>query len=117
MSIQIGPEALSILVKIDQFLGERQIEAYLVGGFVRDTLIGRSTADIDVAVAGDALKVASEMADALGGKFVLLDEANRIARVVLYPDIRFSTGYTMVSWTSQPYPGIFNKIWNGVISL
>jgi poly(A) polymerase len=85
LSLQIDPEALSILVKVDQFLSERQIESYLVGGFVRDSLIGRSTGDIDVAVSADVLKMAPEMAASLGGKFVLLDEANRIARVVLFP--------------------------------
>ena len=86
MSLQIGPEALSILAEIEQFLSARQIEAYLVGGFVRDTLMGRSTADIDVAIAEDVLKMAPEMAAALGGKYVLLDEANRIARVVFQPE-------------------------------
>ena len=83
LSLQIEPEALLILKSVDHFLNAGQIEAYLVGGFVRDMLTGRPTADIDVAVAEDVLKIAPEMADALGGKFVLLDEANRIARIVL----------------------------------
>ncbi len=83
--MQITPEAFSMLVKIEQFLSRRQIEAYLVGGFVRDTLLERLTADIDLAIAADAISVASEMAADLGGKYVLLDEGNRIARVVLSP--------------------------------
>jgi poly(A) polymerase len=78
----VEPEALSILEKIDLLLQSQQTEAYLVGGFVRDTLIGRSTADIDIAVTSDALKIAYLTAENLGGKFVLLDEDNRIARVV-----------------------------------
>ena len=81
--MQIEPEALSILSRVEQFFSERQIEAYLVGGFVRDMLIGRSTADIDIAIEGDALITAQEMADALGGRYVLLDNANQIARVVI----------------------------------
>ena len=85
-SMQIGSWALSILKEIEPYFSERKIEAYLVGGFVRDILMNRSTADIDLAIADDALKVAREIADALGGKFVLLDEANRIARVVLPTD-------------------------------
>jgi poly(A) polymerase len=89
-SVQIRSGALSILKEIEPYFSERKIEAYLVGGFVRDILINRSTADIDLAIAADALKVAREVADALGGKFVLLDEANRIARVVL-PTDRTST--------------------------
>jgi poly(A) polymerase len=84
LGLNIETEALNILVKVDRFLSGEQIEAYLVGGFVRDTLMGRQTADIDIAIEGDALKIASQMADALGGKYVLLDEVYRIARVVFY---------------------------------
>lgn len=85
LALQIEPEALAILASVSHFLKERQIESYLVGGFVRDVLIGRSTADIDIAIAADVLTTGPDMADALGGKYVLLDEANRIARVVLSP--------------------------------
>jgi poly(A) polymerase len=81
---KIEAEAFNILVKVERFLSEKQIGAYLVGGFVRDTLIGRSTADIDVAVADDALKIASLIADAIQGKYVQLDEINRVARVVIF---------------------------------
>ena len=82
--VQIEPEVISILTKAGQFFKGRQIEAYLVGGFIRDTLIGRSTADIDIAIAADALQIAPEMAEALGGRPVLLDDVNRIERIVLY---------------------------------
>jgi poly(A) polymerase len=81
--MQLDTEALSILTEVERFCDERQIEAYVVGGFVRDMLAGRTTADIDIAVAADALKTARDMAEAFEGKYVLLDEINRIARVVL----------------------------------
>jgi len=50
---------------------------------VRDFLLRRDTADIDIAVAADAVEIASKVADALGGRFVLLDKANRVGRVVV----------------------------------
>ncbi len=81
--MQISPETLAILRDLELFFIQRQIEIYLVGGFVRDVLLGRSTVDVDVAVGKNAIEVASELAEALGGKYVLLDETNRIARVVL----------------------------------
>ena len=84
MSKKIEPETLAILVKIDRFLQEKQVTAYLVGGFVRDLLLGRRTADIDIAVGEEAFKIGPEMAAFLGGKFVALDAENRIARVVLF---------------------------------
>ncbi|MFC1990351.1 CCA tRNA nucleotidyltransferase, partial [Chloroflexota bacterium] len=59
------------------------IESYVVGGLVRDVLLRRDTADIDIAVDLDALEVAPRVAAALGGKYVLLDKVNRVGRVVL----------------------------------
>lgn len=41
-------------------------ESYLVGGAVRDLLLGRATNDLDVVVAGDALTVARQLAPELG---------------------------------------------------
>ncbi|HEY49113.1 MAG TPA: HD domain-containing protein [Dehalococcoidia bacterium] len=76
-------EATSILNKLREFLIERNIDCYVVGGFVRDGLIGRINTDIDVAVAGDATSIASEVAEAFDARMVPLDEVNQVARVVL----------------------------------
>jgi len=71
------------LTTVSSFLAKQDIKSYLVGGFVRDSLLRRDTADIDIAVAADAVEIASKVADALGGRFVLLDKANRVGRVVV----------------------------------
>ena len=79
----IKPSASLLLNKVYNFLAEEGIQSYLIGGFVRDMLLGRDTADIDIAVAADALEIAPKVATAFGGKYVLLDEENGIGRVVL----------------------------------
>ena len=84
MELKVEKQALKILVQVDRFLNENKIYGYLVGGFVRDIIIGRSTADIDIAISDDAISTAFLMAERLSGKCVILDEVNRIARVVLY---------------------------------
>jgi len=66
-----------------RYLTTEKIKAYLVGGAVRDMLLNRETADIDIAVDSDALETASNISKQTGGVFVLLDEANRIGRVVI----------------------------------
>ncbi|MFC1902836.1 CCA tRNA nucleotidyltransferase [Chloroflexota bacterium] len=71
------------LATVAGFLTEHKIQSYLVGGFIRDVLLGRDTADIDIVVTEDALEIAPKAAAMLGGKYVLLDEVNGVGRVVL----------------------------------
>jgi len=82
VKIAISSDILSLLVRIHHHLADRGITAYLAGGMVRDLLLGREVEDIDLAVAEDALEVASGMADDLHGKYVPLDEENGVGRVV-----------------------------------
>jgi poly(A) polymerase len=76
-------DASRLLKEISRFLAGKKIPAFIVGGFVRDTLLGRTADDIDIAVAGDALEIASQAADAFNGKSFTLDDVNLIGRVIL----------------------------------
>jgi poly(A) polymerase len=58
-------------------------EAWLVGGAVRDGLLGRASKDLDFAVRGDAHRLARRVADLLGGAFFTFSEAFSTHRVVL----------------------------------
>lgn len=66
--------------------------SYLVGGFVRDHLLGRTTSvDLDIAVGGDdGFKVAHEIAQTLGraAAFVPLDRQRGTARIVVQGEER-----------------------------
>ncbi len=73
----------SLLSYLRDFFNQNGIESYLVGGYVRDSLLGRESHDIDLAVAEKVLPITHEVANALGGSFVLLDDVNKIARVAL----------------------------------
>jgi len=79
----IKPDASQLLDRISRFLDSKGINSYIVGGLVRDTLLGRDTGDIDIAVGADALATASGAAVALDGKYIPLDAENGVARVVL----------------------------------
>jgi putative nucleotidyltransferase with HDIG domain len=62
----------------------RDQEAYLVGGAVRDLLLGQGRArhDLDLALPHDALSHARHLADRLGGHLVILKEERGTARVL-----------------------------------
>jgi poly(A) polymerase len=77
-----------ILAKISQLLTTQKKQGYIVGGFIRDRLLKRPTNDIDIAVSGDAIGIGRKIAKEIGGKFVLLDDVNKVARVVVVEDER-----------------------------
>jgi tRNA nucleotidyltransferase (CCA-adding enzyme) len=57
---------------------------YLVGGTVRDILLGERGFDVDIAVEGDAIALAQALADALGGRVRAHEKFG--TAVVLYSD-------------------------------
>lgn len=77
---------LAILAKISHLLVTQKRQGYIVGGFIRDRLLKRKTNDIDIAVSGDAVTTARKVAKEIGGTFVLLDDVNKVARVVVVED-------------------------------
>lgn len=76
--------ALKVLLDLAR---NRGVQVYLVGGTVRELLLKGRTPDLDVAVSGQTLELARDLAQALGGTYVLLDEKERTARVVAGEDI------------------------------
>jgi poly(A) polymerase len=86
MSLIRSDELLATLAKISHLLAIQKKQGYIVGGFIRDWLLKRETNDIDIAVSGDARTIARKVAEETGGKFVLLDDVNNIARVVVIDD-------------------------------
>jgi tRNA nucleotidyltransferase/poly(A) polymerase len=56
---------------------------YLVGGVVRDALLGRSGHDLDLATPDDGLKVARHLANLLGGAYYPVDPIRQTGRIIL----------------------------------
>lgn len=57
-------------------------DAFIVGGAVRDILLGKELKDVDIVVKGDATDIAKKFADEINASFVLLDEDFGVARIV-----------------------------------
>ena len=58
----------SLLVKVGRVAEEKSFRVYLVGGFVRDLLLGVENFDIDLVVEGDGISFAQYLAKRLRGK-------------------------------------------------
>jgi poly(A) polymerase len=61
MQINCSDKELSILKKIAHAAQQLNVPCYLIGGFVRDKIIGRQTKDMDIVCAGDAIELAHEV--------------------------------------------------------
>jgi tRNA nucleotidyltransferase (CCA-adding enzyme) len=61
-------DRLSPLFDAVASLGDRVEGVYLVGGTVRDILLGEEGFDVDIAIEGDAIEFARALADALDGR-------------------------------------------------
>lgn len=75
--------APELLARTVPMILARHGQAWLVGGWVRDYLLGVETHDIDFVVPGGAVATARQLATAVGGAFVLLDEERDTARVLV----------------------------------
>lgn len=58
MDISCTPKELFILKKISLSAQELETKAFLIGGFVRDKIIGRPTKDADIVCLGDGISLA-----------------------------------------------------------
>lgn len=65
--------------------GEVDQEIYVVGGSVRDAVLGRRVRDLDLTLAEDGLRLGRMLADRLRCPFVPLDDTDRTGRIVLRP--------------------------------
>ena len=85
LEIKYMPEmpVKSTLIDRVRALLPADLPVYLVGGAVRDAVLGRETHDLDFATPPGALKLARKLADKLPGAFFPLDEQNDTARIVL----------------------------------
>ena len=75
---------MSLQDQIIAWLAGQDQQIYLVGGCVRDRLLGRPVYDLDVAVTGDGLHLARRVANRFGGAYYPLDEARQTGRAILH---------------------------------
>jgi len=68
MQIECTDKELFILKKIGRAAAELQLPCFLIGGFVRDKIIGRPCKDMDIVCLGDGIELAHKVAEAFHPK-------------------------------------------------
>ena len=70
---------------LDLILGFLPTGSYLVGGYIRDIMLGRKTEkiDVDIVVPLNAIEIGKKIADNIGSKFIILDQKREVVRIIL----------------------------------
>jgi len=70
---------------LDLILGFLPKGSYLVGGYIRDIILGRKTEklDVDIVVPLNAIEIGKKIADTIGSKFIILDKKREVVRIIL----------------------------------
>ena len=82
-------------------LRARGVQAHIVGGAVRDLLMGRKSSDMDITVPGPSRPVAEELAAALNAHFVPMDEERGHYRLIPHT----GSGWVDISSDGGDLPG------------
>ncbi len=72
-----------LIHKLKDVLARQDMPVYLVGGAVRDAVLGHISHDLDFVVPSNAIKLAFRIGDALGVPAYALDKTRDVGRVVL----------------------------------
>lgn len=70
MRRMLPKEVFKIIRRMARSAEEQQLKAYVVGGFVRDLLLGLKNLDVDIVVEGDAIEFAGSAAERLNAALV-----------------------------------------------
>jgi tRNA nucleotidyltransferase (CCA-adding enzyme) len=70
---------------LDFLLGFLPKGSYLVGGYIRDIILGRETeeVDFDIVVPFNAIEIGKMIAENIKSKFIILDKEREVVRIIL----------------------------------
>jgi len=70
---------------LDLIIGFLPKGSYLVGGYIRDIILGRATekVDVDIVVPLNAIEIGKKIAESIESKFIILDEKREVVRIFL----------------------------------
>jgi putative nucleotidyltransferase with HDIG domain len=68
MDITCTKEENKLFKRVAEVAAEQKVDCYIVGGFVRDKLLGRSVKDVDIVCTGDGIALAHAVAATLPNK-------------------------------------------------
>lgn len=94
----LPPGSLDLLRRVADEAERLRLPLYIVGGFVRDLLLGRPAFDFDLVVEGDAVRLARRLREKYGGK------------VTVHPNFKTAQWFTPPSPDGLAWPAVLDLI-------
>ena len=91
--------SLSVILKLREIALEQMLPLYIVGGPVRDALLGMPIKDLDFVLEGDAPSLAARLAEEMGGRLVVHPSFGTASVVIE------GTTTDLVTARRETYPG------------
>jgi tRNA nucleotidyltransferase (CCA-adding enzyme) len=98
---QLPQELLELIYAAGDIAAVMGFKAYLVGGFVRDLILGASNLDLDLAIEGDGIKFAEALAAKLGAK-IISHKRFGTATVTVKPHLKIDVATTRKEFYPEP---------------
>lgn len=94
---------LDLITAVSWQAEHQSIPIYLVGGFVRDLILNRPNKDLDFAVEGDSIALASALSERFGGDICTYPEFGTATWTRDYPDLDID--FAMTRRETYDHPG------------
>lgn len=98
----VPAELLNLLKIIEAVSKKRSEKVFLVGGIVRDFILGINNKDIDIVVEGDGIKFALELKDILGAKKIRIHEKFKTAMITVHNDLKLDIASSRLEYYEYP---------------
>ena len=105
-------ELVALTKQAAAIAADKKVQLYLVGGIVRDLLLGQPNFDLDLVAEGDAIGMAKEIANKFGGKLTVHKMFNT-AKIVLD---KWSIDIAMARTETYAQPGALPVVTPGTLN-
>jgi tRNA nucleotidyltransferase (CCA-adding enzyme) len=109
---KLNPKLQKIIHKISEIAKMESLKVYMVGGIVRDIILGRKNLDLDIVVEGDHLKLVKRLEEQFQLKAVI--HSQFMTARMDYDDVRVDIARARKE--NYPQPGSLPVVSNGLLA-
>ncbi len=99
---KIPKDLIELLKAIEKIAKKRKEKVYMVGGIVRDIILGIPNKDIDIVVEGEGIAFAWDLKNELNGEKIVVHEKFKTAVVIVNKNLKIDVATSRVEYYEYP---------------